>query len=149
MPVDEKIIFRVAILLVALCASIYDIVKKEIPIVFLCCSGGLSICYVLAEMFIKKIELLSVLPALIPGAFFLMLFFVSSGSIGAGDGIFLLCISAPFGFWGTFTGALIGLFCSAVFSIVVLVMGRGNRRTKLPFVPFITIGLGVCTYAGI
>ena len=148
MPVDEKYIFRIAIMLIAMIASIGDIRKKEISGGLLVLSGICSAGYVLLELILSKFSITGALLSLVPGIFFLFLSFISKESIGYGDGLLITLISMPFGFNALCVGIVSGLFFSTLISIFILITSLGNKKTRIPFVPFLTAGLGVSLYAG-
>ena len=133
----------------ALLASIWDIKKKEIPILFILLTGICSVICAALEMFFEDLTLPELFLSLMPGAVFLFMSMVTKESIGFGDGLFLLSTSVPFGAVGACVGILTAIFAASFFSILILVTGKGGRKSRLPFVPFITFGMGVCAYAGI
>ncbi len=62
---------------------------------------------------------------------------LTGGGIGTGDGLLLMvtgCLLGTFENVRLLTG---GFFLSSLFSAAVLITGKGNRKTELPFVPFL------------
>ncbi len=149
MPVDEQMIFRILILVMAVLASIWDIKKKEIPILFIVLLGICSVTCGIFGFFSGKLALGELLFSLMPGAAFLFMSVVTRESIGFGDGLFLLSSAVPFGAVGACVGIIIAMFISSFFAIIILATGKGSRKSRIPFVPFITLGMGVCAYAGL
>ncbi|MEU9309676.1 A24 family peptidase [Streptomyces sp. NPDC048256] len=95
----------------------------------------------------------ALLGSLILGACYFVLFLLSKG-FGFGDVKLALALGAVLGWYGwavvllgTFTGYLLG----ALYGIVLIVTGRGSRKTRIPFGPFLLAGafagvlLGSCT----
>jgi leader peptidase (prepilin peptidase)/N-methyltransferase len=42
---------------------------------------------------------------------------------------------------------MIALFLSSILSIALLVAKKAGKKTTIPFLPFITLGMGVVTFA--
>lgn len=75
--------------------------------------------------------------------FIILLFisFVSRGGIGMGDVKLMTLATLITGAYCAFNTLLFGLFACAVFSIAALLFGKKKIKDKIPFVPFIYIGL--------
>ncbi|WP_331751714.1 A24 family peptidase (plasmid) [Streptomyces sp. NBC_00723] len=95
----------------------------------------------------------ALLGSLILGGSYFVLFLLSKG-FGFGDVKLALVLGAVLGWYGwavvllgTFAGYLLG----ALYGIVLIVTGRGSRKTRIPFGPFLLAGafagvlLGSCT----
>ena len=81
--------------------------------------------------------------SLIPGAFLLAISLCTRESIGYGDGWTVLALGILLGLWKCFVVVFAGFLFSAIFSLILLVLRRVNGKSRLPFLPFITMGLGV------
>ena len=122
--------------------SIFDIRTKRIPI------GGFISLYAYSIMYLffsgeygfSFINLIiSVIPGLILGA----LSFMTEGKIGMGDAIITAGLGVGLGIENvsyTLAGALI-LIC--LFGLIMMVTRKMNRKSQIPFVPFITLSMGV------
>ncbi|MDQ0578250.1 prepilin peptidase [Streptomyces rishiriensis] len=84
----------------------------------------------------------ALLGSLIVGACYLVLFLLSKG-FGFGDVKLALVLGAVLGWYGwaivvvgTFAGYLLG----ALYGIVLIVTGRGSRKTRIPFGPLLLAG---------
>ncbi|TQJ37768.1 A24 family peptidase (plasmid) [Streptomyces sp. NBC_00080] len=84
----------------------------------------------------------ALLGSLILGACYFVLFLLSKG-FGFGDVKLALVLGAVLGWYGwaivvvgTFAGYLLG----ALYVIVLIVTGRGSRKTRIPFGPFLLAG---------
>lgn len=124
--------------------TIYDIRKKEIPTVWLFLFGITSLTYVIVN---GETEWLSVIYALIPGASLLAISLCTRESIGYGDGWTVLVMGILLGLWECLAVVFAGLIFSAIFSLILLMLGRVNGKSRLPFLPFIAMGLGVVIVA--
>ena len=85
--------------------------------------------------------------SLIPGGVLIMLSLITEGKIGVGDGILVTALGLGLGLERcmlVLTGALI---LNSVFCGVLLALKKAGRNTRIPFVPFITIGMGVIVFA--
>lgn len=120
--------------------TIFDIRKKEIPALWLLLFGAVSFIYVGLK---GEKEWIFVVYSLIPGAFFLALSLCTKESVGYGDGWTVLALGVLIGLRQCFAVVFTGLVFSAVFSLIMLVLRKVNGKSRLPFLPFITMGLGV------
>lgn len=120
--------------LVGFCVT--DIVKKQISnIWFLICLlfGVLKI--------ILNIEILrqAVGGLLMASIISYAIYFVSKGEMGMGDVKMLACIGFYIGFYN-FIRVLFGAVLMAViFGIILMFLKKANRKTEIPFAPFLTI----------
>lgn len=133
-----KIMKAVGIFVFLILCSLQDIREKRLPVKMLVLSGGLFflVSLVSGELF-KEGRLL----ALMPGMVALVLAFLTREQIGYGDGVCLvvlgLLVSAE-----RLIGAIAGgLFLISACSILLLVRKKANRKTTLPFMPFLTVGM--------
>lgn len=80
------------------------------------------------------------LSALAPGVLLLLLHFFAKEQIGAADGLSLLILGmalSPAQVWMTL---LASLFMAFLCAVGVLAVGRGDRKARLPFLPFLAAG---------
>ncbi len=77
---------------------------------------------------------------LLPGTLLLLVAWVTKEKLGAGDGILVFCLGMGYGieFMMTMTGAAFAV--AAVASMILMVAKKANRRTELPFLPFLFCG---------
>ena len=136
------IILQILFMTIMLIASLVDIKKKEIPVMLIALLVVVSILAAVTS-FIQQRALMDMAMCLIPGVAMIILSIVTRKEVGLGDGIILLCMGPILGFERVCACLLISLFCSCLFSIGILAIGKGNRKTTLPFVPFLTLGMGV------
>lgn len=84
-------------------------------------------------------------------AFYLLLVLVYPAGMGWGDVKLSGLLGAVLGYlgWGAvLIGAFAGFALGAVGAVVLMALGRGNRRTALPFGPFMILGAAVGIAAG-
>lgn len=132
--------FSISIILFSL--AIPDIKKKKIPVWLLVAAGVTAVVLriILSYLEITEASLLWSFMALIPGCFFLLLSFATKEQVGYGDGIVLFIIGILCPFWRLMMILGIALSITSFVSIFLLIVRKGNRHTRLPFVPFLWIG---------
>ena len=120
--------------------SVIDIRTHQIPDSFLIYIGLSQIFYRLCVMPLEGL-LWELLTGLVVFVLLLILSILTKGSFGMGDAKLL-------GVTAVFTGAsyLIqiifwGMLCAFVYSIYLLACKKGNKKTELPFVPFLMGGM--------
>ena len=135
-------IMKILLFIVLLAASAEDIRKKEIS------APVLALCIVLSGAAIaqgllggESILHLAVLP-LLPGAVLTLLSLLTRQGIGLGDGLLLLFMGPCMGFSGTVLGLMTALFAGSIFSGILLAIRKATRKTRIPFVPFVALGMG-------
>ena len=84
------------------------------------------------------------------GIVFLLISRVSGESFGYGDSILILIIGIFLGFWNLMYLLLGAFSMAAVFSAVMMIKHRFNRKSSFPFVPFLAAaylgGMFIRTY---
>ena len=79
----------------------------------------------------------------IPGAMFWILSCITGEKIGYGDGWVLIMIGLFTGLWKCFLILMIGLISSSLVALILLAVRRVSRNDRLPFAPFLLLGMGV------
>lgn len=120
--------------------TITDIKNRTVSGAALIVFGILSLIYMLV---CRDIDRYGILYSLLPGAFLLAVSLCSKESIGYGDGFLLLILGAFMGFEICFMTAVSGFLLSALTAVVLLMAKRVNGKSRMPFAPFLTLGLGV------
>lgn len=118
--------------------DIQDIKEKRISVKMLVLFGGLF--FTLSFLF-DRTPYEQRICSLLPGMAALLLAFLTKEQIGYGDAVCLLILGAVMTGDGILRAALAGLFFVSVCSIALLVGKKANRKTKLPFLPFLTAGV--------
>jgi len=132
-------ILMMAILIIA---SIYDIRYREIPLWTMILAMLISIMNLIFSIYLGKFTFIDFVYTAFPGILFLLLAFLFSGSMGFGDGAMLLAVSPVFGVSRVYLGIVIALLFNVLFSIILIILKKAGRKTKMPFIPFLTIGIG-------
>ena len=120
-------------------SSIYDVRQKTIPWWIL---GAGSMWAVINSVFL--VGQTGVLPALqavvvgiLPGAALLLLGFLTEKKVGYGDGLLLVIIGILEGGKAVLFTFCIGLFLQSVLAVVLVIIKKADKQTKIPFAPFL------------
>ena len=117
-------------------ASIQDIQKKKLSSLLCIPFGILGILYI---SFSDKWDF-PILLSLIPGAFFILLSFISRGQVGLGDGIALIILGLFLNIEGIICTTVTALLASSLFAFLMLLIKKKGRRYSFPFIPFLLFG---------
>lgn len=81
---------------------------------------------------------------ILPGLFVLLISRFTKESIGMGDGLILMCYGLCEGFTGSLGVWILALFFSSLFSIICMISRKLQRKSEIPFTPFMFLAfLGV------
>jgi leader peptidase (prepilin peptidase) / N-methyltransferase len=89
--------------------------------------------------------------ALFYGVPMLVIGIISPAGMGMGDIKFAPYLGFHLGWlslWYVPVGAFLGFFFGAVIGVLLMVVGRAGRKTKIPFGPFMALGAFVCIFVG-
>ena len=130
----------VVLVFLVLC-TYFDLRSKQIPVRLVTVFAFLVglICFMERD-FISWDYLIRILP----GLFFLIISFITKQALGYGDGVIIVLIGLLADVQIMITFVLIALLISAVTSIFILLFKKGNRETKLPFMPFLLVAWCIC-----
>ena len=120
--------------------SIIDIKKKEIPLPLI---GFFAAAAVACSVVFGAGGWEAFLFSLIPGSCLLLLGLCTRESIGYGDGLLVLVLGIILGPEKCLMTVGTGLAASSIYALALLVCRKADGRSRLPFVPFLTLGLGV------
>ena len=116
--------------------SIEDMRKKEIQVYVVLTFG---IVGVILRLFYQNVSMRNMLLGMAIGIGMMFASLVTAGQIGLGDGLLLTVTGIFLGAYGNAMLFLHGLLFAAVWSLVVVLVFRKGRKTKIPFVPFLFI----------
>ncbi|MCL2253027.1 MAG: hypothetical protein FWC09_01160 [Lachnospiraceae bacterium] len=114
--------------------AFFDIKSKKIP---LCLIMIFGIVAVLVSVLGSDFDKWAFLAKMMPGVFLLLISFISNQAIGYGDGLIVLLIGLLTPLHINISLILAAFLLSALASIIVLVLKKGTKNSKLPFVPFL------------
>ncbi len=123
-----------AVFLVVL--AVADVRKKRLPLLLLL-SGGF---FIIAQSFCDRdISVISLAAGGMTGVLFLFVSMITKEAFGYGDSILILIMGTFLGFWDILYLLMGAFLMAAVFSAVMLIKTRFDRKASFPFVPFLTI----------
>ncbi len=123
-----------AVFLVVL--AVVDVRKKRLPLLLLL-SGGF---FIIAQSFCDRdISVISLAAGGMTGVLFLFVSRITKEAFGYGDSILILIMGTFLGFWDILYLLMGAFLMAAVFSAVMLIKTRFDRKASFPFVPFLTI----------
>ena len=120
--------------------SVFDLKRKYIPGKSLAAGVVLSCCWTLGRVMLGSQSWLASGIGLIPGVVFLLLARASREQIGKGDAWELIYMGNWLGWSHCLTALGIALFGIFLVSVLLLILGRAGRNTRIPFVPFLFAG---------
>ena len=133
--------------LLLVCAAIHDIRRREVMRWMLAAAAGLGIIAAVTGLAGQTAEPVTLAVSLLPGGALLAAAFLTREGIGYGDGFLALLLGPVFGAENMMAGLFLAFLLSALCSIVLLALKRADRKTHLPFIPFLTSALGVVQLA--
>lgn len=90
---------------------------------------------------IKQDANFTILLDLIPGLLMYVLSKLSPRSIGEGDALVLIFIGSVVGYMKEIEFLIISVFLAGLIALILFVLKKVDRDTKLPFVPFLSVGV--------
>lgn len=128
-----------------LICSWQDIKKKKINLLLILAGFIINI---IVSLLWSNVSVASHILGILPGLLLLMISYITRGQIGIGDGLILSITGIYLGPEKNIAVLAYGLFCAALFSIILLSFQLASRKKTIPFIPFILIGyLGVLYFA--
>ena len=140
----ESNFIKGAVLIFLCICTVFDIRKKEIPLILAGSGMAAAVGFTIWQIGNRTVFAAQILSALLPGLFFLLVSWCTKEKVGYGDGILLLITGLMTGFNQCLTGLCISLFLSAFFGVLLLFLHKAKKSSRIPFVPFLTMGMGVC-----
>ena len=128
-------------------AAYTDMKTKKIPLWTIGLVAALSLVSCVVMVTDGVMDISEILLSMTVGGALLLVGYVSRGGIGYGDGLLLLAMGPLFGYRALVMGLSGAFILSALVSLVLITVKKCKRGTKLPFVPFIALALGVVSFA--
>ncbi len=141
MDFQENIINILIYLFLIIC-SIQDIKEKRLSKKLL---AGFGMLFFIVSFLMGNISFSDWIWNMLPGMAAILTAFLTKEQIGYGDGICLLILGNVNSF-DVLLGAMMGsLIVMSGYSIILLLLKKGNRKTTLPMLPFLTAGMAFQT----
>lgn len=128
-------------------AAVRDIRKKEVSATLLILCGVVALLDIIVMLFMNTATVWSLIACLIPGAVMLLISRATGQSLGYGDGLMALCIAPAFGLEKAALGLILAVFLCGFLSLFLLVCKKAKGKTRIPFLPFMAVGMGVMVLA--
>lgn len=125
------------IIIISIFLALYDIKKKRVPNII---TLLLFLAALLYKIVFKEELIYSLLSGV--GAFvtFLIVYLVSKGKMGMGDCKYTAVIAFYFGYYFWLQSILYTSVIAIIVSLVLLMLKKIDRETKIPFMPFLVSG---------
>lgn len=119
-----------------------DIRKRQVSVILLVVSGVLGL---LGIVIWNTVSYGSMAGGMAVGILVAGLSKLTKGEVGLGDG-WLLCVTGIYlGIYRNMELLLTALFLAAVWGALLMVFHKADRKTRLPFVPFLMVAyIGIC-----
>lgn len=118
--------------------SVIDIKKKRIPVWMV--SLLAIICFILKYIVESSTIGIGIVLSFLPGIVLLILAICSDGKIGIGDGLVVCILGIGYTLEEIISMLGISFFFTAICSIGLLIVKKADRKTELPFLPYLFIG---------
>ena len=142
-----QLIFFLFISFVFVLLTFYDFLFKEVPDAVSLPSFAVILVYMIYSHIFSWSSLL--IGILIPVLFFGILHFGSRGRwLGGGDIRIGAIMGALLGYPMILTGLFFGYLLGSIISLVGMATGKLNRRSQIPFVPFLLSGAYIALFWG-
>ena len=138
------------VLIFLILGTIWDIKRKTVPVKYLVVWGIVSTAYVsFIGLGLKDVySLQETLWGILPGGICLFLACVTKEQIGYGDGWIVMFVGMLLGIKKVLFLLFAALIIVTFFSIVLLMSKKAERKTTIPFIPFLLLGELVVSIVG-
>jgi prepilin signal peptidase PulO-like enzyme (type II secretory pathway) len=130
--------------------TINDIRKREIHLVtipFFILVFFIYLCF-LQEQDEWKSSVVFALKGVIPGILLIIISVLTRGAVGIGDGLAVFVCGLFIGFLKNLMLVMGGFMLAAVGGVILIRLKKADRRTVLPFLPFLTVMFGLLSLSG-
>lgn len=115
--------------------AVLDLWKKKLPVVFLLV---MLVAAFVTNLLLKRVVLWEMIAGVLYGGVFLLIAFLTKGSVGFGDGIMIAATGAWTGVLFVLSASVFGFLSAGIFGLIYIKVKKMDRKTKLPFAPFYT-----------
>ena len=128
----------IVLILYLLVLSFFDLKEKKVPVLLLALGIMTSVVFALYLCFIGTNHWIHSVMGVLPGILLLVVAWVTEKA-GYADGIVMLMIGVLAGGREGFFVLCISLLLLSFLSIVLLALKKVGKKTRLPYIPFITL----------
>ena len=144
-----NLVFRIFTVILLVIASVMDIRDKKILISLPVVQMTLSMLFFLYIWSRGLDDPRGLMLSLMPGVALLITGYVTKQGIGLGDGLMVLALGPLFGVMEIMLIALIAFSLSAIVGGGLLIFKKASGKKVLAFMPFLTVGVGVMSFAAV
>lgn len=121
--------------------SIYDGKKCKVPLIWLILGLIIATVTVVWDCLSHPIKwqwiAMAALLGTLPGLFMLLVGYITR-KVGYGDGLVLIAVGILVGYRICFLLVCFSLLLMSVWCMILLLRKKGNRNTRIPYLPFLT-----------
>lgn len=117
--------------------SFHDCRTRQLPVRLLYLGFFLGGVYAGTGLIAGRIAWGEALAGLLPGAAMMAYGRLTGGKLGEADGMMAIPAGLLLGWERCSAGVVIACFLTCLFSVFLLLTGKGTRHTRIPFAPFL------------
>ena len=122
--------------------SVWDIKEKIVPVSPLMAGGTVIVLAAVYTCLRGEALWVTLIGGMVPGACLILLAKLT-GQIGVADGMVVMALGAQCGIRECLLLLFYSLILLSVFSVVLLVLRRAKCSTRIPYLPFLLVGLWI------
>lgn len=127
--------------------SLFDIRYRRVPVWLILLGGTTIVAAGIYGCVSGESNFAEFVWGMIPGAVLLLLA-IGTQKAGWADGIVLMLLGGVLGFWQCILAAMLSLVMISVLSALLLVLKKADKGTRIPYIPFLTMGFTLCMMIG-
>lgn len=127
--------------------SLFDMRYRRVPVWLILPGGVLTGGVIIYQYVIEKSGAAECWFGMIPGIALLLLA-MGTRKAGWADGMVTMFLGGILGLRQCIMAVMLSLMLISVLSLLLLIFHRANRGTKVPFIPFLTLGFVLCEMVG-
>lgn len=127
--------------------SLFDIRYRRVPVWLILLGGTTTVAAGIYGCVSGESNFAEFVWGMIPGAVLLLLA-IGTQKAGWADGIVLMLLGGVLGFRQCILAAMLSLVMISVLSALLLVLKKADKGTRIPYIPFLTMGFTLCMMIG-
>lgn len=127
--------------------SLFDIRYRKVPVWLLLLGGVSAVVLGIRHCMSGTGDPAGFFGGMAPGLVLLLLA-ACTRKAGWADGIALMLLGSIMGFRQCVLTTMLSLVMISVWSALLLILKRADRATRIPYIPFLTMGFALCVITG-